>query len=300
VTAQAALKQPDLEQGPDAQPKRHLTQGRVKAVQKVAMSRRELERFVKDGRPTGVLISALAALKGLSAEVIAQKAKVTPSVAAAILADGAHAHIKPATIRAVCSVIGIDLAELRLIPGEVHVLNLSAGAGGRTPEGFHLNTRAAGLLLRGATIAKLDATNQPKKFGVLGREYHALQVDDVRAIVVGSKIPLLGRRFDAASVPGARWVCGTEIKSCVEVTSLELCTQLQELELNRVEFGQLFRGEDPVSWDDIRAMTREFNISRTELADLIRQSHAAPRRRARGGRNQPSLRLVDSEKGPAD
>lgn len=293
MTATAALKDFAAEAFRDMPPAPAVQVARAKAVQKVAMGRRELELYVKDGRPTGALLSALAGLKGLNPEVIAQKAKVAPSVVKALLIDGAQSDIKPATIRAVAAALGLDLADLRLTPGEVHMLDLGRGNGGIGPGGFGVRARAAGLLLRGATIARIDAGNLPGFAAGRMREFHAAQYGEVRAIIAGSRMPLMGRRFSPSAIPGAKWVCGSEVKSSVQVTSLELCTQLQELDMNRVEFGQLFRGEDKTSWDDIRAATRELNISRSELLDIIRAAASAPRRKPRGSRAKPSLRLVD-------
>lgn len=292
MTAQAALKQNSVIDSSEE------VSASQKSSQRVALSKRELDLYIQDGRPTGALFSSVAVLKGLSGAEISKLSGVPASVTDVVLKEGAQADLKISAIQGVAQTLGINLAELRMSGGQVHIFNVSRLTSAKGAAGFSLHERGVGLLMRGAVVIKVDAS---KRTGVkAGRfeEFHAAQVDDARAVFVSSSMPLVGRRFDPSMIPSARWACGTEVKSRLDLSSEELSTQLYVRDLNRVEFDQMFRGQDTVSWEDIRSLVRANNLTRSEVAEMIKNhaSGGSMRKRSRADR-RASLRLVSAAAG---
>ena len=292
MTAQAALKQNAVitsgEEAPSSK----------RSSQRVALSKRELDLYIQDGRPTGALFSSVAVLKGLSSGEIAKRSGVPASVTEVVLKEGAQADLKISAIQGVAQTLGINLAELRMTDGQVHIFNVSRLTGAKGAAGFSLHERGVGLLMRGAVVIKIDAAKPAGMNRGRFEEFHAAQMNDARAVFVSSSVPLLGRRFDPSMIPSARWACGTEVKSKLDLPSEELSTQLFVRDLNRVEFDQMFRGQDTVSWDEIRSLVRANNITRSEVAEMIRNhaSGGSLRKRSRADR-RASLRLVSAAAG---
>lgn len=289
MSTQAALKQIEERTAVPAEAKPKLN------VQRVAIGRDELSLFVQKGRPTGTLFTAIANLKGLTAAVIAERSGVAPSVVHAVLQDGAQPDFKVSSIQAVAQALGIDLAVMRMVDSQVHIFDLTRSGGVKGSSGFDLHRRAAGLMMRDSLIAKIDPKEAPPSLRNRFHEYHAAQVGESRAIFVTSRLPFVGKPFDAAMVPSAKWVRGTQVKSIVDVAGDELSSLLVLRDLNRVEFDQLFKGQDTVSWDDIKKLLRESNMTRSDLAALMKGhvNGTSPRRRGRGER-RAALRLVES------
>lgn len=288
MTASAAVQHHDNQPAPMEE-----AQGSPKTVQRVSMTKRELEIYVRDGRPTGVLFTSVATLKGMTPQIVSEKSGIALPIVQAVLHGGAQADIKISAVQGVSQALGIDLGELRMADGAVHIFDISASGAKKGAGGFTLHERGVGLLMRGALIVRVN----PDKAGAAPKSrfsaYHAAQVGDARAVFVSSTMPLVGRRFDPSMIPSSKWACGDEVKSKLGLQSQELSTQLVIRDLNRVEFDQMFRGEDVVSWDDLRTLARAHNLSRTDIQDIIRAHLAGgpARKRTRADR-RAALRLV--------
>lgn len=61
----------------------------------------------------------------------------------------------------------------------------------------------------------------------------------------------------------------------MKVDSLELGSQLKAKDVNRLEFDQIFSGADATTWDDIRTCSREHNVSRFEILEMIKSTAGA-------------------------
>ncbi len=292
MSASAALHKQDFKQHTDpaapAAPARD--------TQRVAITKRELDLYVSDGRPTGLLFTAVAKLKGMAPEEVSRRSGVAPALVAAIFSDGAHSDMKIAAIQAVANALGMDLGQLRLAEGAVHIFDLTREVGEPGPSGLGVYARGVALLMRDAFVIRIE----PSQAGTArkGRflEYHAAQHAGARAIFINSRVPVLGRRFNPALIPSARWACGTQEKSRLHLQSQELSTQLHLRDLNRLEFDQFFTGEDKASWADVKEVARGLNVSRSEIIDMIRarSSVANTRKRSRAER-RAQLRVVGEQ-----
>lgn len=297
MSASAALQKQEFKQ--HAEPAAPVSAAPVSAArdtQRVAITRRELELYVRDGRPTGLLFSAVAKLKGMSPEEISRRSGVAPALVAAVFSDGAHSDLKIAAIQSVAGALGIDLSQLRLAEGQVHIFDLTGEVGEAGPSGLGVYARGVALLLRDAFVIRVEPSQASGARKGRFLEYHAAQHAGARAIFVNSRMPVLGRRFNPALIPSARWACGTQEKSKLHLGSRELSTQLVLRDLNRLEFDQLFTGEDKATWVDVKDAARSMNVSRSEIIEMIRarSSVANTRKRTRAER-RAQLRVVGEQ-----
>jgi len=237
-------------------------------VQRVAMGKDELEVYIQDSRPKGALFKSVADLKGMNAKAISAAASVPIGVVQAVLQDGAMSSVTTAAVIAISEAVGINLQGLCMSEEKVHVFDMRKVRGANARR---VAARAAGLLMRSALVAKLDpktAAHHVMEGGAFA-EYHAAQSGSSRAIFVTSTAPLFGCQFDLSSIPSARWVGGKKTAP-VPVESAELTSLLRRKDLNRNEFAQLFKGAEKTSWNAIQQYSREHNISRSEVMELMK------------------------------
>jgi hypothetical protein len=259
--------------------------------QKVDMPRSEIELYVREGRPTGLLLSSVAILKGLSVTAVAQASGIPERLVQALFSEQGVNSVKRGAIKKVAGVLGIDLSTMRFAAGQVHVFklgNISFFTG--LTRGKRI-MRAAGLLARGARVAELRTGTRPAL-----RRIFVAQNEHFRALFVSGRLS-----FDLAAIPSAQWVRGQHQQSVVSVRNTELVKHLQADDLTEGEFDELFLGPNAVTWEDIRVASRVNGVSKQELLAFIQsraeQIDATDEQEEKRAVNEalPFLRLVESD-----
>ena len=268
------------------------------APQKVAMSKAELALYIRDGRPSGLLLSSLALMKGLDVADVARTSGLTPQVVAAAFAQESMANLQASTIKRIANVLGLNLQSLRLADWQVHVFDLSRLSSVKGATARHKAMRAVGLVMRGALVARLGVAGASweKVFG--GKQFYAAQADGVRAVFVASRGIRGSGPFSISSLPNAGWVCRTEAASLVPVRAEELTKNMRAHDLTALEFDQIFSGPEAFSWADIHVAARANGVTRAEIMEFIRERGAAinqQKGRGRAAGAPPQLRLVSSD-----
>lgn len=241
--------------------------------QRVEMMRSEVELYVRDRRPTGLLLRSVACLKGMTAASIANASGQPQGVVLDIMKDHGLAGIKEGALRKVAAVIGIDLTTMRLAQGHVHVFDLRRLKGvGRTE--CEQAMRAVGLLVRGSIAARLSV-ELPLMMRLAGVVHHVAEHTSGEGRVTQALF-VSGRRhrFDINAVPGGTWVKTSESDSTVQIPSGELVGHLLAQSLTVGEFGDLFKGDQALTWDDVIVASRVNGISKAELLEFIKRTAA--------------------------
>lgn len=257
----------------------------------VDMRRDEVEKFVKNGRPTGLLLRSIAAAKGMTAEGIALASGTALGLVQTVLSDVGTAGVKNGSIRRIAACLGADLSTMRFASGQVHVFDLRKVS----RSAVRTTLRAVGLLARSAVVAELGV---PKglRARMSGMRYFVLQTEAFRAIVVSSR----GRPFEICDIPSARWVRREHHLSVVPVENHELLKHVQDLSLTEVEFDEIFQGARALSWSDVIVAARFNGVAKSDLmgfihmrAESLEAEASAKARLSESGR--PFLHLVGSE-----
>lgn len=261
---------------------------------RVRMTQAELGLYVREGRPTGLLLKSMATLKGMSADSIARASGIPAALVTSIFDDKGVGALKPGAIKKVAAVVGIDLSCMRLSAGQVHIFhmsNLPSGPG--AGEGFQM-MRGIGLLARCAKVAELRIGSGLTAMRWSGR-MHVAQFEQTSMLFVGSR----SKRFCIDTIPSGAWACGKREQTIVPVENQELTKHLLSFDLTEGEFQELFLGRKALTWDDVRVASRVNGVSKSELmafiisrsAEIEKSEDDAGRRAAADAR--PSLRLVD-------
>lgn len=265
--------------------------------QRVQMSRTELELYVKGGRPTGLLLSSVALLKGIDADAVAKASGIPVMLVKSIFEDRGLSSIKNGTIKRVAAILGIDLSTMRFAAGQVHVFDLGNAPRFVSDEKLSKLVRGVGLLARGARVAELRVGS-----GLLAslsnRKMFVAQSDSFRALFSGARLA----RFDVAHIPGAKWARGKKSDSVVPVDSKDLIENLRTQDITEGEFDELFMGADAFTWDDVRVASRVNGVSKDALMEFIRsraaeidESEDTEAKRLVNEGRPAFLRLVESE-----
>lgn len=268
------------------------------APQKVAMSRAELALYIRDGRPSGLLLSSLALMKGLTVADVARTSGLTSQVVAAAFAQESMANLQAATIKRIAGVLGLNLQNLRLADWQVHVFDLARLSALKGSTARHQAMRAIGLVMRGALVARLGVAGASweKVFG--GKQFYAAQAEGVRAVFVSSHGIRGSAPFSLSSLPNASWVCKNEAASLVPVRAEDLTKNMRAHDITAQEFDQIFSGPEAFSWADIHVAARANGVTRTEIMEFIRERGAAnalQKGRGRAAGAPPQLRLVSTD-----
>lgn len=232
--------------------------------QRVQMSRAELELYVREGRPTGLLLRSVATLKGLSAAAISKASGIPEALIESIFNDHGVGSIKKGTIKRVATVLGIDLSVMRMAAGQVHVFNLTNAPGRLNAKSARQAVRAVGLLARGAVVAELKVGSGLQSMMWSGR-MHVVQSEHFRALFIGAR----GKKFDIKHFPSAKWVRRERATSLVPIQNLELVKLLVAQDLTEGEFDELFQGMNALTWADIRTASRVNGVSKADLLRFI-------------------------------
>lgn len=265
-------------------------------TQRVHMSRAELALYIREGRPTGLLLSSVALLKGISTEALAKAAGVPVALVQSMFATNGLTPLKAGTIRRVATVLGIDLSTMRLAAGQVHVFTLSHAPGFGSSARARAVVGAVGLLARDARVAEVQV-GRGIKAALTGSRVYVAQNASFRALFVASPLA----RFELDRIPSASWVRGSRPESVVRIASGELVANLGARDLTESEFDEMFMGADAFSWEDIRVAARSNGVSKAELMDFIRlradQADEAEGAETKSGvDSRPAfLRLVETE-----
>ncbi|MFK4705816.1 transcriptional regulator with XRE-family HTH domain [Roseateles asaccharophilus] len=277
----------DSQSGASAAPK---TSGQ----QHVQMSRFELEQYVLQGRPTGLLFRSVATLKGISTDSIARASGIPMQLIEAIFNDHGAASIKKGAIKRVAQVLGIDLSVMRLAPGQVHIFQLDRVKSRAGSEAFRQAMRGVGLLLRNARAGELQIGTGLQAF-MWRKRIHVMAHEDISAVFIGKGSKL----FDLSFVPSAAWVRKERSDSMVPVTNSELISALVSQNLTCGEFDELFLGAEALTWEDVRVASRVNGVSKADLMKFIESradeadANEEETEKAAAIQGRPQLRLVD-------
>lgn len=258
----------------------------------VDMDDAELATYVRDGAPTGLLLEAVARLKGLPVAALAKAAGLPEQLVVSLLKDKGRGTAKIVAVKRVADVLGIDLTSMRLAAGRVHVFNLGNLPGFMKGAAAARILRGVGLLARGARVA--GVRRQGDLLGALRKPSMFLaQTAHLRALFVSE------RRFDIGFIDSGAWVCGDRRASVLRVPPGELFDNLARHDLTEFEFDDLFRGMNAYTWDDVRIASRVNGVSKDDIMSFIESraqeiaSGSAPHERAEEG--VATLRLVEPE-----
>lgn len=232
--------------------------------QRVQMSRAELELYLRDGRPTGLLLRSVALLKGMTVASVAQASGIPANLVESIFNDRGIGSIKKGAIKRVATVLGIDLSVMKFASGQVHVFNLAQLPGRIGSKGAYQAVRAVGLLARAAYVGELKVGAGLQSLMWRGR-MHVVQSETFRALFIGSAT----KKFDIRFLPSADWVCGNRADSVVAIENAELSKLLMARDLTEGEFDELFQGARALTWDDVRVASRVNGVSKTDLMKFI-------------------------------
>tara|TARA_B100001105_G_C22365444_1_gene432406 strand:+ start:79 stop:963 length:885 start_codon:yes stop_codon:yes gene_type:complete len=232
--------------------------------QRVQMSRAELELYLRDGRPTGLLLRSVALLKGMTVASVAQASGIPANLVESIFNDRGIGSIKKGAIKRVATVLGIDLSVMKFASGQVHVFNLAQLPGRIGSKGAYQAVRAVGLLARAAYVGELKVGAGLQSLMWRGR-MHVVQSETFRALFIGSAT----KKFDISFLPSADWVCGNRADSVVAIENAELSKLLMARDLTEGEFDELFQGARALTWDDVRVASRVNGVSKTDLLKFI-------------------------------
>ena len=240
-----------------------------RSAQRVQMSRAELEMYVKGSRPTGLLLSSVALLKGIDAEAIAKASGIPVMLVKSILDGYGLGSIKNGAIKRVAVILGIDLSTMRFAAGQVHVFDL-----GNAPRFFSERklsklVRGVGLLARGARVAEVRV-GSGFLASLSSRKMFVAQGDSFRALFSGARMA----RFDVRYIPGATWARGKMSDSVVRIDGKDLIENLRTQDITEGEFDELFLGADAFTWDDIHVASRVNGVSKDALMGFIRSRAA--------------------------
>ena len=274
-----------------------VTEAHGLSAQRVQMSRAELELYVKGGRPTGLLLSSVALLKGIDADAVAKASGIPVMLVKSIFEDHGLGSIKNGAIKRVAAILGIDLSSMRFAAGQVHVFDLANAPRFTSSVKLRTLVRAAGLLARGARIAELRVGS-----GIMAslstRKMFVAQSDSFRALFSGAPMA----RFEVEHIPGAKWARGKRSESLVHIANKELIENLRTHDLTEGEFDELFMGSEAFTWDDIRVASRVNGVSKAAMMEFIRSRAAeldenddTEAKRLANEVRPAFLRLVDSE-----
>ena len=232
--------------------------------QRVQMSLAELELYLRDGRPTGLLLRSVALLKGMTAASVAQASGIPVNLVDSIFNDHGVGSIKKGAIKRVATVLGIDLSVMKLASGQVHIFNLAQLPGRIGGKGAYQAARAVGLLARAAHVGELKVGAGLKSLAWRGR-MHVVQSETFRALFIGS----VTKKFDIGFLPSATWVCGNRAASVVAIENAELSKLLMARDLTEGEFDELFQGARALTWSDVRVASRVNGVSKADLMSFI-------------------------------
>ncbi|WP_157896821.1 hypothetical protein [Acidovorax carolinensis] len=261
---------------------------------RVHVSKQALELYLRDGCPTGLLLSSVALLKGQSIDSIAKASGFPARIVDSIFKDRLAPALKRSAIKRIAGALGIDLVNMRFAAGQVHAFDLRRIPVMASSKRRMQIKQAVGILARGARIARVQMGGT--LVSALSREHvYVAQTEVYRAIFVGRP-----GAFSPEMIPSAQWVCGTKKASVVRVSNNELVWGLHTSDITESEFDELFLGAEALIWDDIRTASRANGVSKQEIINFI-QSRGEEIENARMGDAQrianedpPFLRLVDS------
>lgn len=262
--------------------------------QMVQMSASELRRYVVEGRPTGLLFRSVATLKGISSDSISRASGIPLQLVEAMFNDQGAGSIKKGAIKRVAQVLGIDLSELRLAAGQVHIFQINRIKSRAGSEAFKQAMRGVGLLLRSARAGELQIGTGLQAF-MWRKRIHVMAHENISAVFVGKGSKL----FDLSFVPSGAWVRKERADSLVPVTNRELIASLISQDLTEGEFDELFQGAEALTWDDVRVASRVNGVSKAELMKFIESradeadASEEETEKAAAINGRPQLRLVD-------
>lgn len=232
--------------------------------QRVQMSRAELELYLREGRPTGLLLRSVALLKGMTVPSVAQASGIPLNLVESIFNDHGIGSIKKGAIKRVATVLGIDLSVMKFSSGQVHVFNLGYLPGRMGSKAAYQTVRAVGLLARASYVGELKVGSGLQSLMWRGR-MHVVQSEAFRALFIGSAM----KKFDIGFLPSAVWVCGNRSGSVVAIENAELSKLLVARDLTEGEFDELFQGTRALTWDDVRVASRVNGVSKADLMSFI-------------------------------
>jgi hypothetical protein len=262
---------------------------------RVQMTGSELELYVREGRPTGFLLYAVAQLKGMSVQAVAKASGMPEKLVASIFAGHGVTSVKLGAILRLTAVIGIDPKRMRFAAGQVHIFRLDNLPRMSADRRYEI-VRAAGLLMRSARVVEVHVQQ-----GLLARlrqqRFFVALAENVRCVFVADR----KRPFKLEQVVSAQWAKQTADRSTLALNNVELIKNLRAADLTEGEFDELFQGDRALSWEDVHAASRVNGVSKADLMAYIQSRAAeldetdfAEAKRVANENRQP-LRLVENE-----
>jgi hypothetical protein len=256
-------------------------------AEKVDMSADEIALYCKAGRPTGLLLSSVAKLKGTSIESIAAATGLSQSLVKAVFTNQFAIALSDATICKISEVVGIDSAEMRFRDDRVHFFDLRNLGFFKSREKMHLAMRGVGLLARGAKSARIRVDHRSMNLW-MGKELFCAQSKQFRSIFTASSVAA----FNPEWFVDGRWARGDRASSTATVSNNELKSFLASSDLTTKEFDEIFIPSEVESWADLREVARANGLSKDEVMSHIK-TFANRQSDMRDTRNSANLRLVE-------
>jgi hypothetical protein len=236
------------------------------------LTKQEESLYIVEGHPTGLLLCAVAKLKGIDFKEISKATGVPVDVVNSIIpVDVVHSIFSQSqapifastTIKKIADVLGIDFERLRFTSDRVHTFDLKNIGLFVSKEIAHRYLRGVGLLARGC---KLGHTKISKPFSLASASLCVAQSKCFRGIFFDSGSMKLAPEL----LVDSGWARKSRTGSELSISNKELSTAILRRDITPVEFDELFMGSAALTWDDVRMQARIAGVSKLELVSFIK------------------------------
>lgn len=216
------------------------------------------------------ILQSVALLKGLTNSEIANAVNVPKNTIDAYLA-GRKVGFREDIRKNIAGFLGIDLATCRLSSDRVHIFALNKLPFATKKECFDKHMRHISFLLRDGKAAKLEFPHlsRMERNAARLRGAHVMQNASSRAIFIGGWCLGFHATLDLESFKDCKWASGKVSTSLVQVVERSLSLRIADGDVTALEFDEIFRGPDAISWADIEMSARINQVSREEIHEWI-------------------------------
>lgn len=216
------------------------------------------------------ILNSVALLKGLTNSEIANAVNVPKNTIDAYLA-GRKVGFREDIRKNIAGFLGVDLATCRLSSDRVHIFALNKLPFATKKECFDKHMRHISYLLRDSKAAKLEFPHlsRMERNAARLRGAHVMQNASSRAIFIGGWCLGFHATLDMESFKDCKWASGKVGTSLVQVLERSLSLRIADGDVTAMEFDEIFRGADAISWADIEMSARINQVSRDEIHEWI-------------------------------
>jgi hypothetical protein len=217
---------------------------------------------------TSAAIASVALFRGVGEEALANASGMPLPLLRNYLRGKAKSIQIPHKV-ALCDVLGIDIESGRLRGNQVHFFDLGKLARFSTPGEFADRLRALSYLLRGTKCAALKFPTLP--MFKLSPVVHVVQNVHFRIVLLGARKPFYLAEFkpELLANDACEWARGARKLAVAPVVQHVLAQRILNRDLLPMEFDEIFRGDNVVTWEEIEQAARTFQVSKDEILAWI-------------------------------